>query len=1105
MADSEVSVRLKADGKGLVGEVGKAKSALDGLRDATEDAAQAATGAAAAMDQETAAANASAASVRKATTTTAGLKNATDGAAASVREAAKATGLHKAAVEADTAAVRQAAGAAAGAAGAQKKFGEESAGGAIKSGQAVKLNVQQLQSLQFQLQDIGVGLASGQSPFRVLAQQGSQIVQLFGAGTGVRGALKAVGTGIASFLTNPLNQALLVMTAVTGGVQLLTSALFKSADADKEKETRVRSLADAQKELDKIVGTSTRTLGEKLRADQLDTQEILNKAIATRQLLRAQLEARKSTAQSAASGQRGDIAALGLSGVQSEIDRQTKEIKELQQAERVFAGEISKLEIEDLLKPGAAALRNFDEGVAALDAELKAGTITIATYTLRLGELVEEREAGVKAARESAGEEKKTAKEFEQLTRKLEDFTASADPAKKRALELARALAEIDKAAKGGADPALVKSARVTVQELLKPITADDFIDKARKSATEEARILSLSNREREIATELEKLNNEAKEKGVSFTAEELRLLEGVAAVTVDAAAAAKKHAEAEREAAQEFTRIFETARENVQRSLADSFDDLLGGRISGVKSFWKSFQAIGRRAIAETLALLVFSGGSAPAGVGGVASKVSQILGIQKKDADGNPLPPLKGFAGGVQSSIGQVNELIKPITKGFGDTFKPLFNKLGGSFETVLGKGLGGSIVGSALSLFGNKGQTGAQIGGAIGSFLPIPGGSIIGSIAGKILGGLFGGTKKSAAAISTSDGELDVTSSFGKGSGREDQAIALAGTVVSGLRSIASALGGDIVDGLNLGSIGTRKKKFTFDASGQNRTKGAGVQSFDTEAEAAAAAIRAALAKGAVEGLSDAVRRALGSSSDIDKAVANAVSVQNLERLIEGVTDPFRSAFRDFERQAKERLKTARQFGFDVLQIEKINADERKKLVEAQLESATGSVKRLLDELKFGSGAEGSIIDQRNALLVEQARLQGLAANGDLSAVDRLAQISSQLLDVSKEAFGSAGLFASDRGSTTSLLEQLLADTEARIRESSEAAQKAAGTDQTAAQLGEANQSLDELVLNSQRSLTALNKIAGSISDGGSGGGGGARSFASEVFLRQSARIF
>lgn len=1064
MADFEVSVRLKADGKGLVGEAKNAKTAIDDLKAATTGAAQAAN------------------------------------------EATKATERHKAAIEADAEAARKAAGAAAGAGAAQKKFGDDSANGAKKSEGAVKLNVQQLQNLQFQLQDIGVGLASGQSPFRVLAQQGSQIIQLFGSGTGVRGALKSVGDGVKSFLTNPLNQALLVMTAVTGGVQLLTSALFQSAEADKEKEGRIRSLADAQKELDSIIGDSTRTLGEKLRADQLDTQEILRKSIATREFLRVTLEAKKAAVSSAASGQRGDIAALGLSGVQAEIDRQTKEIEALQKTERGFAGELAKLEIEDLLKPGAEALRKFDEGVSALDAELKAGTITILTYTVRLGELVAEREAGVKAARDSAGEEKKAAREFEQLAKKLEDFTASADPAKKRALELARALAEIDKAAKGGADPALIKSARDAVQELLKPITAGDFIDKARKAATEEARVSALSNRERGVVVELEKLKTDAKEKGVKFTAEELKLLEGVAAVTVDAATAAKKHADAEKDAAQEFTRIFETARESVQRTLADTFDELLAGRINGVKSFWKSFLSIGRRAIAETLATLAFSGGKIPEGssLSGIAGTVSRLFGGKPKDADGKPLPPAKGFLGGFEQSFGQVTEILKPITKGFGDTFKPLFKKLGGSFEGALGKAVGGAAVGSLLSVFGNKGQTGAQIGGAIGSFLPIPGGSIIGSIAGKILGGLFGGTKKSAAAISTSAGDLDVTSSFGKGKGREDQAISLAGAVVDGLKSIASSLGGDLVDGLNLGSIGTRKKKFTFDPSGQNRTKGAGVQSFDSEAEAAAAAIRAALAKGAVEGLSDAVKRALASSTDVDQSVANAIKVQDLERLLDGVTDPFKQAFKDFEAQAKERLKTARQFGFDVLQIEKINADERKRLIEAQLESVTGPVKRLLDELKFGGGAEGSVIDQRNALIAEQARLQAQVDGGDLSAIDRLAQVSSQLIDVTKEAFGSTGALADTRGSTTSLLEQLLADTETRIRASSEAAQSAAGTDKTAAQLGEANQSLDELVFNSQKSLNELTRIAGSLADGASGGGGG-RSFAAEIFLRASARAF
>jgi hypothetical protein len=58
-------------------------------------------------------------------------------------------------------------------------------------------------NLSRQIQDVGVSLVSGQSPFLILAQQGTQIADIFGSSkTGsVGGALKQIGSSVASFIT----------------------------------------------------------------------------------------------------------------------------------------------------------------------------------------------------------------------------------------------------------------------------------------------------------------------------------------------------------------------------------------------------------------------------------------------------------------------------------------------------------------------------------------------------------------------------------------------------------------------------------------------------------------------------------------------------------------------------------------------------------------------------------------------------------------------------------------------------------------------------------------------------------------------------------------
>jgi len=114
------------------------------------------------------------------------------------------------------------------------------------AGKGVHLTTQQLASLQFQLQDVMVGLSSGQNPFTVMLQQGSQIVQMFKGGTGILGAIKAVGTGLISFLTNPLNLALLGFAAATAAAD----ALFSSVAGPGEEANK--TLEDQQAVIGKI-------------------------------------------------------------------------------------------------------------------------------------------------------------------------------------------------------------------------------------------------------------------------------------------------------------------------------------------------------------------------------------------------------------------------------------------------------------------------------------------------------------------------------------------------------------------------------------------------------------------------------------------------------------------------------------------------------------------------------------------------------------------------------------------------------------------------------------------------------------------------------------
>ena len=121
-------------------------------------------------------------------------------------------------------------------------------GGAGKAAKATKLTARELTQMQFQLQDIGVQLASGQSPFMTLIQQGSQIGQMFGPGSSVMGALKATGAGVITFLTNPINLAILGFASAAAIVPKVYEAIAgpearSAADMLKTLNEHVDSLA----------------------------------------------------------------------------------------------------------------------------------------------------------------------------------------------------------------------------------------------------------------------------------------------------------------------------------------------------------------------------------------------------------------------------------------------------------------------------------------------------------------------------------------------------------------------------------------------------------------------------------------------------------------------------------------------------------------------------------------------------------------------------------------------------------------------------------------------------------------------------------------------
>jgi len=401
-------------------------------------------------------------------------------------------------------------------------------------------------------------------------------------------------------------------------------------------------------------------------------------------------------------------------------------------------------------------------------------------------------------------------------------------------------------------------------------------------------------------------------------------------------------------------------------------------------------------------------------------------------------------------------------------------------GISRALEGAAVGGMVAGIGKSLGIKTSSTGGQIGGAIGGIaasalgLPPILGELLGGALGSVVGGLF---KKSKTGSATLTNAHDTATTSGNNAAYMKAASGLATSIQDTILNIAQQLGGSV--GSFAVSIGQKDGKYRVDPTGRGnvKTKKGAIDFGDDEGAAVAYAIMDAVRDGAVSGLSAAVQQALRSSTDINRAIQEAMKVQEVETLVKGVTGAMEKQLREFEAQAAERIRIARQYGFDVVAIEKINADDRLKLHQQILEQQIGSLQDLLNDMNFGSLFEGSLSDQRDKIIAELDQATADAKAGVAGAADRQAELSRNLIDLSKEAFGTAGPeYAADLDRARSGAEQVIALENERLKAAEDAVKE------TNSQLNEANDQLAQ-----QTSI--LQSMAGSLASIASGGGAGA----------------
>ena len=215
-----------------------------------------------------------------------------------------------------------------------------------------------------------------------------------------------------------------------------------------------------------------------------------------------------------------------------------------------------------------------------------------------------------------------------------------------------------------------------------------------------------------------------------------------------------------------------------------------------------------------------------------------------------------------------------------------------------------------------------------------------------------------------------------------------------------------------------------------------------------------------------------------------------MREVEDILSGMADDWRKELRAFEKTAQERLRIGREYGFNLVELEKRNAEDRAKLIEDILSDRVGPLKALLDDLSIGDLAEGPLADRRQKVLGEIAKAEEGAVKGDAGAADRLAELQRQLLELSYEAFGTAGAeYGSDRDQAVASAERIIKLEEDRVKAAQ--AELTTRLDQGNALANEANGLLAEINANFARFGLAP------------GGGGGGYSF-SEMRSYDTTRL-
>lgn len=270
-----------------------------------------------------------------------------------------------------------------------------------RMGTALQQGARGSQMLGAQIADIGTQLAAGTSPFLVLAQQGNQVAMA------MAGTTTAVGR-FASFLTGPLGAALLAGVSFIG---LFASKMLEAEDATQKKKTAIERLKEALQQYQEANGKAAQSETVAIRLTELSTKAILEKEIATRKLIKAQLEQVKAQlAADKADTRSPDInrqfriqrAERAIPNIDARIAEQDQRIGEARAQAAVAAGQSALLRVAAATDRVAKATQDYDLRLFSLNRKLARGAISVEEFEREALAATRARDAAMNAAQASS-------------------------------------------------------------------------------------------------------------------------------------------------------------------------------------------------------------------------------------------------------------------------------------------------------------------------------------------------------------------------------------------------------------------------------------------------------------------------------------------------------------------------------------------------------------------------------------------------------------------------------------------------------------------------------------------------------------------------------